>query len=244
MKNKDDLSAKVNLLTLTPIEDYQSPDLPTYADDKPNLKKKMPHRWKSKVMVAAVAGLLGASMLTGCSMVESLRFDPFDYATHHGGFSGAPIYVAYLTEQDALEIIRTRLEDAGLNFNSLPPAYTIIYSDGRIEREVGLDLFDEEAGVAIALFNDHGGFERGRVSLFWSAEDATEFAHGATNEFNNRYDLLVRVFTNREIGQGICDFNRGQFNRRKEEMNEELHNELDEQIQDFIRELQVLGIID
>ena len=242
MNNKDDLSTKVNLLTLIPVEDYKSPDLPTYVDDKPNLEKKVPSRWKNKVMITAIAGVLGTSMLTGCSMVESLRFDPHDYATHHGGAVGSPIYVAYLSEQEAIEIIRTQLEDAGLNFNSLPPAYTITYGEGWREREVGLDLFDEEAGVAIALFNDQPG--RGGMGIFESAESVSEFAHGATNEFNNRYDLLVRVFTNRGIGQDIWDFNRGEFNRRREEMYEEINSELDEQIQDFIAQLRELEIIE
>ena len=66
--NKDSLT-EVNLLAFVPLENYKSPDLPTYADDLPNLEKKIPQRWKNKATIAIAAGLLGTTALTGCSVI-------------------------------------------------------------------------------------------------------------------------------------------------------------------------------
>ena len=246
MKSKDVVKmskSQMELLTLTPLADYEVPDFATCKDYKPNITRKKPVRWKSKVMTATAFSLLGMMTLTGCSMSEQFinavndsSFDPWDYATHHGGVIGTPIYVAYLTEQDALEIIRTQLEAVGLNFNSIPPTYTITYGEGFREREIGLDLLDEEAGVAIALIDD------GMIRE--NAENAAEFAQGATNKFNDHYDLLIRVFTNREIWWDIWNYNENDFYQGREEVYEELYSELDEQIQDFIEQLQEKGIIE
>ena len=43
MENKNDL------LTLTPLGDYEAPKLPTYSDTKPNLEKRIPQRCNNNV---------------------------------------------------------------------------------------------------------------------------------------------------------------------------------------------------
>ena len=60
----------------------------------------------------------------------------------HQGGSGMPFYVVHLTEQESLNIIRSLLEAAGLDFSTDPPDYTFA--------GIEIDLFDKERGVAFA----------------------------------------------------------------------------------------------
>ena len=50
MKNKDDV------LTISPMEDYKAPELPTYDENKPDLLGKQPKRWKKKAIIALTQG--------------------------------------------------------------------------------------------------------------------------------------------------------------------------------------------
>lgn len=90
--------------------------------------------------------------------------------THHGGSCGSPYYIAYLTEQEALGIIRMSLEAVGLNFNAEPPDYRAGWNG-----QIGLELFDSDKNVAIAFLNanrSYGG--AGIVGGSWLAEILTE----------------------------------------------------------------------
>ena len=180
MKNEN------NLLTLSPVENYEAPKIPTYQDEKPDLIKKVPARWKKKGIVAMAAiKALGVASLTGCTNQEP-SFTPIAdtgeatpapslgrstvYCSdlHHGGSGGAPLYVAYLTEQEALNIIGQEFAQAGLNLNEALPrprvnARDIYYELGNFgmahtertmfENYVEMQFIDEESGVGIVLIN-------------------------------------------------------------------------------------------
>ena len=152
-----------DLLELAPMENYNAPDLPTYIDKRPDLSKKTPRRWKNKAVIAATIGLLGTTVLTGCAFFESTIPEHPIYcrSIHHGGAGGGPIYVAHLTEQEALEIIRDQLEEVGLNLNEVQPPLSVmvegIYEEGfdgeeahRLLRDdIEMHLLDEENGIGI-----------------------------------------------------------------------------------------------
>ena len=211
MINEDDL------LKLKPLKDYKAPELPTYKDDKPDLEKKTPLRWKSKAMIAVVSGLLGVTTLTGCS-----RHWP-----HYGGAGGAPMYTVYLTEQEALKIIRTQLEHAGLNLDANPPNETMTYGEGWSEREIGIDLFDEENNVGVTVIDN------------WWGNSQNERAVGIR-------DALVSYFAEEGIHIGVI------FNQQNEtwdiseieHMEENIEEYLLQQVQGFIQQLREEGIID
>ena len=107
---------------------------------------------------------------------------------HYGGSGAGPFYVAHLTEQEALSIVRAQLEAAGLDLSATPPDYGI---GGGVDDwlNIGLDFYDAEKGVAAALI---------------SAEDANrrfsatgrEFARLVANEFSIQTDMPVGVFYN------------------------------------------------
>jgi len=74
------------------------------------------------------------------------NFDIF-VRTHHGGSGGGPIYVAHLTEQEALGIIRNALTEAGLDFSDDVPAYEIAWG----EEMIPITLYDAEKNQAVVL---------------------------------------------------------------------------------------------
>ena len=237
MINEDDL------LTVTPLEDYETPEIPTYADNKPNLEKKLPSRWKNKAMIVAVSGLLGVTSLVvnpnsftaqDCGEEVWLRNFAHDLCVrvHHGGLTGAPIYVAHLTEQEVFEIIKTRLEEVGFNFNAIPPSYYV-----ESFRDVSLDLFDEEHGIGVVhiswLYSD------------WSPHSARgqSYSRWLVNQFAKQTnDITVGVFYT--SGEG--------FRRISSRINAieanllrlVLLEDLNEQLDDFIAQLQEERIID
>ena len=228
------MSKKDDLLALAPLESYQAPDLPTLEESEPEILKKMPTRWKNKAMITAMVGVLAAGSLAGCNAnddrghVSDVNDYYDDYKSHHGGEGGGPIYIAYLTEQEALRIVRNQLEDVGLNFNSVPPSHNIIYNEGEWnEQKIGLDLFDEENNIGIALVNN------------WWRNNSDERAIG-----------IVEELTQETEGDGIHIS--VIFNKRDEvwypsnggEIEEILEEYLNLQVQTFIQHLQEEGIID
>jgi len=224
---------KADLLTLMPLENYEAPALPRLDDAKPELLQQVPSRWKNKAMIAAVGlSLLSAVPLSGCSL-------------HHGGAGASPMYVVHLTEQEALAMIRNELEAVGLNFESEIPSYTIEHWGGeRWERNVGIDLFDEEKNVAITFINmysdaissvdwDNGG---GGGSHRWRAEYiATEFGEAYP-------DVIFGVFYNPRRGREWR--HRDRERPHTDEEIEILTERLERQIHAFIEQLREAGIVE
>ena len=219
------MNIKDELLTLTPIEEYQAPSLPTYEDAKPDLKKIVPSRWKNKVMVAATSlALLTPLPLSGCQCF------------HLGGAGPAPIYVVHLTEQEALVMIRNQLEAVGLNFSDEVPLYSV---EDWYLGAVGVDLFDEDHNVAVTFVNGHGD---GTSSLShddcnsgcanWIREGLSEQNEAIT--FGVFYNPSARR-ERRECGRG---------NPHTEEELAYLTDRLETQIAAFISQLRKEGIIE
>jgi len=219
-------SDKEDLLHINPVKNYETPQMPTLenAHRDSSLLKKLPSRWKKNATVVTSIGIMGTMTLTGCSLfqegdtinVTAQQTIDFDFDMHHGGSGPAPVYVVYLTEQEALNIIRTQLESAGLNFNASPPEYKVDLP----RQNLSLNLFDESKGIAVA-FADSGLFE-------WESED---FVKLATEEFAQKTALSVGVFYNPKIDEWT-----GANAKDAEDM-------LIAQVQEFISFLQNEGIL-
>ncbi|MCL2412314.1 MAG: hypothetical protein FWC97_11805 [Treponema sp.] len=150
------------LLTLSPLKKYSAPKYPAYinAQNNPDLLKKLPSRWLKNTKVLTCLGLMGAFTLTGCP--------PFDWGSpiwggnstcsncgfpHMGGSGGAPIYIVYLTEQDALNVMREKGESKGLDFSATPPDYSVDIDWGGQNVNFGIDLFDENKNLGLSFVN-------------------------------------------------------------------------------------------
>lgn len=155
--NKED-----DLLTLAPLKKYKKPTIPTYKDKKPDLAKKMPKRWKNKAVAATAMGLLlSTTTLAGCGNYTrnelpnwSALSDSGHCWTHWGGSGAAPLYVAYLTEQEAMDIVRAELAAAGIAFTENETSESIIIDETNLGGRVHylkINFFNEEHNIAITL---------------------------------------------------------------------------------------------
>jgi len=222
MKNKQN-----DLLKFAPMENYNAPELPTLEEGTPEILKKMPLRWKSKVMAAAVAGFLGTTTLAGCGVVEEV-ITPItdDYQYHYGGAGEAPMYVVHLTEQEALGIIKSQLEAAGLNFDepSQPYHVQINWTDAEIV------LANEEKDLKIAL-----------VNRWWewldSEAERLEFVEYAREQFSEDFGIYVDAFFFNSADE-LWSYD------GSEELRAEFEEDLTRQVQDFIQQLRDEDIIE
>ena len=219
MKNKDDLLTKVNLLTLAPMEDYQTPDLPTYQDTKPDLSKKIPTRWKNKAMIAA----------TSLTLLSTIPLSSCIPGLHHGGAGGAPMYVVQLTEQEAIEIIRAQLEETGLRFNDPKEPYSV-----RIDWDTAeIILVNEEKDIRIALVDRWWVWNNEEREM----ENRLEFTKNAIQQFEYEFDINVNsVIFNLQDEVWTRDDQPGRI--------EEIEADIIQQVQDFIEQLRQEGIIE
>ena len=243
------------------MEEYKTPELPTYADDKPNLDKKIPQRWKNKVLIAGI-GLLTTVTFTGCGSLSAAIHDERQSEIqneiqiwsgwnnqgcwmHHGGSGGAPLYVAYLTEQEALGIIRAQLEEAGIPFDDALPSYSIEVDETDLRGQlhhIELSLFNENNNIAISIINPQS-FSIPFSSRWGMEEVGKEIA----NEFEQQYPhISVSFFCNPDgwVGNWGRDGNTNVTNRERRAARQSLIDNLVIQTQGFIEHLREEGIIE
>jgi hypothetical protein len=174
---------KTNDINITPVKKYASPKYPTIADAQcaPLLLRKLPSRWEKNAAVVAAVGMLGVMSLTSCGILDSKTAG---YNPNSENFLNvAPVFVhgegtgsmgcmmiappVFLSEQEAIAIIKSMTEDSGLNFSASPPEYIAtknqaehltqyswegtryILGDGN----VGLNLYDDKKGVAVSFIS-------------------------------------------------------------------------------------------
>lgn len=217
--SKDDLLTEGNLLTLTPMEKYETPKLPTLAEAKPELLKKQPLRWKNKAMILATSlSLLSAVPLSGCTL-------------HHGGSGGGPIYVAYLTEQEAVDLISVQLEAAGLNVAVPLEIYSIRIGSRLSADDPVLVLVDEENNLNIVL-----------VGRRWRERDRDR--EQAIEQVKEQFEADFGIAIDAVFFSLEDEIWSGNVERRTARFRREFEADLSEQVQEFIQHLQEQGLIE
>jgi len=279
MKNKDDL------ITLAPMENYNAPDLPTLVEGTSDLLKKVPSRWKSKAMMAATVSLFGVVTLTGCgsetptgspTMISNDPIGPITNLSpnsgiycsdlHHGGEGGGPIYVAYMTEQEALNIVHAQFQNAGISLSEALPRHAIDASD--IYYELG--NFDEVLSSGTMFpnyiemqFIDEGNQTGVVLVKNWSwglgSECTVNVRESIEQRFLVEHDITVQVLFERggslswdtnwdlEEGDALWDDESQSYiisDEIREQLLEDAETRLAEQVQEIIDELHEKGIID
>ena len=230
---------------------YKEPDLPTFEEQKPDLAKKVPKSWKSKAVIGATISILGIGVfgahqhLKSNTIPESCGVEEwwgtlsnYQYnlciRSHHGGAFG-PIYVAHLTEQEAFRIIIERLEAVGIKFNNEAVIDSIehILTDRTIEMKL---LDDANVRITHISWLDSNMPFSNRGSAF-----SREIAKTLTEQTP---DMSVGAF--HTPGQWVnTDGGNNRLTRsRANEIRTELLADLDEQIQDFIDQLDAEGVLD
>jgi len=266
-KTKHDLSG------LSPVESYDAPELPKLQDARndPALMKELPSRWKNNARVIACMGLVGAWAIALSSCIDTPHhggaggapnyvatpteqdaskdepeYVPPDDRPHHGGAGYVPGYVVQATEQEVAGMVRAHLEAAGLDFSADPPGYFVSlneWSTHPIYRDIGLVLFNEDIGIAIAFVSeaDTWGITVDSGYLI-SCQDLADLVEEAFSQQTS--DIQVRVFflpdNYRFIEFGADDPGEDKAN---EELVSQIERLLVPQVEDFLGWLQAEGII-
>jgi len=172
---------------------------------------------------------------------------------HYGGSGGGPYYVVYLTEQEALSIILSQLEAAGLRFTADVPGYTAdVHVDvgfGMQElQSFGLDYYDDLKDVAIIFAKNEWLADRilrrfneqdinTLIGVFFTPELNPDTELGLSWDWNYEREELIREEPdNQEIAEEIADV--------KERARPLLEARLNSQIYNFIDVLLNAGVID
>ena len=213
-------------LEIKPMEKYETPQFPTHQEIDIKLLKRKPLRWKQKALITGV-GLLTVASLSGCSPFGREQFHDDFSDIHHGGAGGEPIYLVYLTEQEALSIVRSKLEEAGLTLDGIPPDGVVSVEIGWSNREIGIDLFDEKHNVGVAIIDD---WWRSINSL-----EAREVKRTISNYFGDEGMHVGVIFSE------IHDVWRS---TEKEEIQERNKDNIIQQVADFIEQLQEENVIE
>ena len=174
---------KTNKISVMPVKKYAPPKYPTLtvADREPALLRKLPSRWQKNAAVVAAVGLLGTITLTSCGILDSKikGYNP----TSENFLNVAPVFVhgegigsmgcmmivppVFLSEEEALAIIKSSAEDNGLIFEAEPPEYVATNNKPKEKSQyswenpkyvlgggnVGLDLYDAQKGIASAFIS-------------------------------------------------------------------------------------------
>ena len=127
---------------------------------------------------------------TQTQLEAALAAAELELRVHSGGGGAGPFYVVHITEQEALNIIRAKLEAAGLSFGDTPPENVFEFGWTEVD-DIRLDLFDAEKGVAIS-------------HLSWETNNTPFMSHGGSHlaeevarDFNEQLDdVAVGVFFN------------------------------------------------
>jgi len=247
-------------LNIKPVDKYSPPEIPTLSDDKQPLLKRLPKRWKKNAKVIACLGMVGAFIWSrgGCTVSlggqqiigRTMRVAYGGYSRTelairmHAGGSGSSFYVVYLTEQEAMGIIRARLEAAGFDFSARPPGHTVTMHGFRGERsrEISLHLFDKEKGIAITALN---WLESNRQWDAWGEWAAAEVERDFAAQTN---DFAVHAFYSRGAIPDVFlawANNRGRVSRREAaSFIPTLKADLHSQIDTYIALLQFDGILE
>ena len=176
----------------------------------------------------------------------------------HSGGSGISFYMVYLTEQEALGIIRARLEASGLNFDATPPPGIVLGEvprgdswmgdiDWHISRNfdyIEIELFDEQKGVGVAHVGWLGTGGRG-----FGGPIESQMAERIDELFTERLsDIVVGTFYNPGARAGDTgswtSTLRHPTNAEVAERRPALERNLITQAEKFIARLQLEGILE
>jgi len=261
--------------TLSPMQDYSPPAYPDRGSKPPETLKKFPLRWAKNAAVFACIGVLSLGVLVdtaqgmqppvphndgthgavtaysqdGTLYAESGRSFDVVVRTHFGGSGAGPFYVAYLTEQEALGIIRNRLSQAGIPFDSPIPTNYVATLETPWETEITarLSLFHEDTRKGIVFPRPWSGMEE----FHWWEMPQGGIERALQQQFAERFGVAATFMDN--PGHSLC---RGEWqweygknteptftDEEKQEAGGALNERLIYQVDTFIDQLRAEGIL-
>ena len=178
--------------------------------------------------------------------------------THNGGAFSSSVYIVHFTEQEMLGIIRAQLEAAGLNFGTTPPEHSIRLWDSywnddwgvNPSPKIGLDLFDEENGVAIARLDFQESHHAATHRFGWISPVAAPLAERFAEQISHTVGVFYTPTQNFGAPQRWCretEISIAVTEPTAEEMaaaRPQLMANLTLQVREFISYLQSEGILE
>jgi len=215
---KNQAAASYNGVTVSTVRKYKIPKYPTQAEafGDPELLRKLPPSWAKNVTVKTAAGLLGAlalvSYAAGNEPAQSgnnpdngnlLKVAPIFEHGRGTGSTGCSMVVppVFLSEQEALAVIKSAAADAGIFLNDSPPGY-VATSNRRSgitalgNGSVSLELFDAKKKIAASFISMREAevLIEGFMSSV-SNYSARELAEMSAEDFARQNgDIVVGVF--------------------------------------------------
>ena len=280
------MKPKTRNLAVTPVKKYAQPKYPTQKaiGREPDLLRRLPSCWEKNAVVVAAVGMLGAMALTGCRIFDSkiIGYNP----ESENYLNVAPVFVhgegtgsigcdmvappVFLSEEEALAIIKNTAEGSGLKFSAAPPEYTAtknkpnprsqyswenpkyVLGEGTVE----LDLYDDKKGVALAFVSMESAEVNPNMSTI-TIYRPRELAELTAEDFaGQKGDISVGVFYDPGVNwqseehQRILD----EYYDKEKEWDERraqyesdtkalIEEDLRNQVRDFLEWLQGQGII-
>ncbi|MCL2774908.1 MAG: hypothetical protein FWD71_16400 [Oscillospiraceae bacterium] len=172
-------------ISVAPVKKYAPPKYPTLtaANREPALLRKLPSRWQKNAAVVAAVGMLGVISLSSCGILSSKvkGYNP----NSENFLNVAPVFIhgagtgsmgcmmiappVFLSEEEALAVIKNETENSGLDFSAELPEYIASSNKKTYEKKyswerypenerlgdgsVGLDLYDGKNGIALAYIS-------------------------------------------------------------------------------------------
>ena len=249
-------------LKAKPIKAYRIPSYPDMekASLNPDLLKKLPECWRyNKAVITAILALSSLS-LAGCnektqpaqegsttlSEIESGKIASSDQVYtvapifEHGrgtGSLGCEVVAppAYMSEQEAMAIIKNEALKAGINLEAIPDKYTV-EAHGKVGSEVSLEVYDKEKGIAVSFISiDESIVNEGEAI---STPSGTIYTYSTVS----RHDTLKRAkdavedWSKMDIPYVVGTFYEPGYEANTEE-------DLRAQVRDFIEWLRGQGVI-
>lgn len=253
-------------IRVKPVKTYKTPSYPDMekAAANPDLLKKLPERWRyNKAVIAAIIALSSLS-LAGCNtelpdtvLIDketSISFDKSediaktendtkteDFTnTDVGLLAGVPQMPTFITEEEALSIIKNEALKYGVNLDDKPIEKSISNESNCVESDcpqvsdmvLAIDVLDKEKEIAVAYY-EHGD---NRLYYEKSPDEGIPYNLGF---FNFPYQDIIEL--EYKINQDSTVVNKQEtIEKERKALIEE---DLRAQVKDFIEWLRGQGVI-
>ncbi|HBL85181.1 MAG: hypothetical protein A2Y17_01425 [Clostridiales bacterium GWF2_38_85] len=166
-------------MKIKPVSYYKAPKYPDMqtASINPELLKKLPSRWQhNKAVIAAITALTAISLASCESTIRTYSETSDGSLVYIGPSAVAPIFEhgkgtgalgcevvappAFMSEQEALAIIKNEARKAGIDLDDTPEGYPVSpdvseaqSNENAYYQPVSLELSDEDKGIAISFIS-------------------------------------------------------------------------------------------
>jgi hypothetical protein len=212
----------------SPVKAYKTPSYPSMetASLNPDLLKKLPERWRHNKAVVAAVAVISCISLSGCTSARLM---------------GEVETPAFITEEEALSIIKNEALKHGVNLDDTPAEKSIKIrrssgssnsSENTYIEYVEIDISDNEKNIAVG-YNRYGD---------------SELYYNKTADEGIPYNIGVFSYPTQEVYELEKKINNdSNISSKQDTLSKEakavIEEDLREQVKDFIEWLRGQGVI-